>query len=306
MGVPEGTASRPTIAGLSARLRLRSRASFARRGLGSPMLVASLLILVVLAVASFTAAWWTPYSPVEQSGDALLAPSWRHPFGTDEFGRDIFVRVIFGIRLSVVVAVSTAVVAGAIGTLLGLYAGIQRGWRDSLLMRVVDFMLAFPTLVIAMSIVAILGPSTVTPTIAAIIVSIPLFARIARARTLSEREKEYVLASRALGAPPFRIMFRTILPSITGVIYVQAAIVAALAVQLEASLSFLGMGVRPPTPSLGGMLQTASSFIYTAPTYGVFPGLMLVVITTALLIVANRLGRHSEVRVDATGLEGEQ
>jgi len=276
-----------------------------RERLGSRSLIVVLSLLVALGLVSVTAALWTPYSPVEESGQALVGPTWGHPFGTDEYGRDILMRVIFGMRLSLLVAVSSAVVAGIVGTLLGLYAGFLRGWRDSLLMRIVDFMLAFPTLVIAMSIVAILGPSTETPTLAAIVVSIPLFARVARASTLSEREKEYVLAARALGAPPFRIMFRTILPAILPVVRVQAAIVAALAVQLEASLSFLGMGVRPPTPSLGAMLQTARGFVYTAPTYGVFPGVFLVLITMALLVVANTLGRQSQVRLDATGVEGE-
>lgn len=276
-----------------------------RERLGSRSLVAVLSLLLVLALVSVTAALWTPYSPVEESGQSLVGPTWSHPFGTDEFGRDILMRVIFGMRLSLLVAVSSALVAGVIGTLLGLYAGFFSGWRDSFLMRIVDFMLAFPTLVIAMLIVAILGPGTETPTLAAVIVSIPLFARVARATTLSEREKEYVLAARALGASPFRIMSRTVLPAIFPVIRVQAAIVAALAVQLEASLSFLGMGVRPPTPSLGAMLQTARGFVYAAPTYGVFPGVFLVLITMALLVVANALGRQSDVRVDATGVEGD-
>jgi peptide/nickel transport system permease protein len=145
-----------------------------------------------------------------------------------------------------------------------------------------------------MLIVAILGPGTLTPTLAAIVVSIPLFARVVRAAALSEREKEYVLASRALGSPPGRIMARTLLPAVLPVILVQAAIVAALSVQLEASLSFLGLGVRPPTPSLGAMLQSARGFLYTSPTYGIFPGLFLALITMAFLIVANALGARTQ------------
>jgi peptide/nickel transport system permease protein len=168
-------------------------------------------------------------------------------------------------------------------------------------MRIVDFMLAFPTLVIAMCIVAIIGPGTTTPTLAAVVVSIPLFARVARAAALTEREKEYVLAAQALGASPGRILVRTVLPAILPTIRVQAAIAAALAVQLEASLSFLGMGVRPPTPSLGAMLQTARGFVYSSASYGIFPGIALVIIIMALLMIANSLGTEARLTVEDPG-----
>ena len=197
--------------------------------------------------------------------------------------------VVYGARLSVLVGLCTAAAAGIVGSAIGMTAGYFGGLYDSAAMRVVDFMLAFPTLVIAMSIVAIVGPSTETPILAAIVVSVPFFARVSRAATLAEREKEYVLAARALGQSPVPIVIRQVLPAISGVLRVQAAIVGALAVQLEASLSFLGMGVRPPTPSLGAMLNAALQYLNQSWAYAVFPGLALMLIIALLLVLANAM-----------------
>ncbi|MCU1488603.1 MAG: transporter permease protein [Acidimicrobiaceae bacterium] len=257
--------------------------------------------LIVLVLISVTASLWAPYPASAQSGASLAPPSWAHPFGTDELGEDIFVRFIYGIRLSLLVAASTAVVAGVVGAAIGMAAGYVGGLVDSVMMRGVDFMLAFPTLVIAMTIVAIVGPSTATPVLATIVVSIPLFARVARASTLVERQKEYVLAARALGASSVRIMVRQILPAIMPVLRVQAAIAGALAVQLEASLSFLGMGVRPPTPSLGAMLNTARQYLSQSWSYGVFPGLGLFLIIMLLLMLANSMSDDGDAPLAKTG-----
>ncbi|MCU1494257.1 MAG: transporter permease protein [Acidimicrobiaceae bacterium] len=284
---PECRNTVSTVKDLIARSRERHRpASSSQRAI--------IGALVVLALVSVTASLWAPYAASSQSGQSLAGPSWAHPFGTDELGEDIFVRFIYGIRLSLLVAASTAVVAGAIGSAIGMAAGYVGGVLDSAMMRAVDFMLAFPTLVIAMTIVAIVGPSTATPVLATIVVSVPLFARVARASTLVERQKEYVLAARALGASSGRIMARQILPAIMPVLRVQAAIAGALAVQLEASLSFLGMGVRPPTPSLGAMLNTARQYLSQSWSYGVFPGLGLFGIIMLLIMLANSMADNGD------------
>jgi len=287
---PGGRQGAPEVLGANLRLvRLRLAIEQWRGRRGSRTQLVVTVVLVIITVASLTASLWCPYPPSSQAGASLAGPSAAHIFGTDELGEDIFVRVVYGIRLSVLVATSTAAVAGIIGSAIGMASGYLGGFYDSSIMRVVDFMLAFPTLVIAMSIVAIVGPSTETPILAAIIVSIPFFARVSRAATLAEREKEYVLAARALGQSSVPIIIRQILPAISGVLRVQAAIVGALAVQLEASLSFLGMGVRPPTPSLGAMLNAALQYLNQSWAYGVFPGLALMLVIGLLLALANAM-----------------
>ena len=227
----------------------------------------------------------------------LLGPTASHPFGTDEYGRDILSRVLYGTRISIEIGFGAAIAAAILGTLTGLYSGYRRGWPDSVITRVQDFLLGFPPLILAMIIVGILGPSTLTPLIAAVAAFFPLFGRVIRSSALVERNKEYVLASRALGARPRRILLRTLLPTVLPVVYVQAAIVAAVSVQLEASLSFLGVGVPPPTPSLGSMLSEAEGFVSIAPLYAVFPGLALAVLIGGLVLFANALGSRQAVNI---------
>jgi peptide/nickel transport system permease protein len=238
-----------------------------------------------------------PYKTGAAVANGLLGPVARHPFGTDEYGRDILSRVLYGMRISIGIGFGAAIAAAIVGTLTGLYSGYRRGWPDSVITRVQDFLLGFPPLILAMIIVGILGPSVLTPLIAAVVAFFPLFGRVIRSSALVERNKEYVLASRALGASPRRILLRTLLPTVLPVVYVQAAIVAAVSVQLEASLSFLGVGVPPPTPSLGSMLSEAEGFVSIAPFYAIFPGLALAIVIGGLVVFANGLGSRQAVNI---------
>ena len=259
----------------------------------------SAAVVILLFLSGLVIPWAAHSDPNAMGPDSLVGPSWAHPFGTDEIGRDLFVRVLYGMRISTQIAIVTAVVAGVIGTVIGLYAGYYVGWRDSIIMRIADFFLGFPALILAMIIVAVLGPSTLTPMFATILISIPLFARMVRASTLAEREKEYVLAARSLGAKPLHIMLKTILPSVSAIVLVQAAIVAALAVQIEAGLSFLGVGVPPPNPSLGSMLYSSLSYVNIAPWYGVFPGVALFLLVCSLIVFSNALEARNSIRPGA-------
>jgi peptide/nickel transport system permease protein len=263
--------------------------------LGSAGTIGFLVVLTLLAPLAGR------YEPTLTVDSQLLGPSWAHFFGTDELGRDIWSRVLYGLRTSVEIAALTALIAGLVGTAAGLYSGYFRGWRDSVIMRITDFLLGFPALVAAMIVVAIFGASKTTPIAAAIFVTIPLFARVVRGSVLAERSKEYVIAAQALGASPGRILLRTLLPAVLPVVLVQAAIAGALAVQLEAGLSFLGIGVPPPNPSLGSMLFSAKGFLYNAPLYGVFPGVALTLLVGALVVLSNAL--EARESVDVTELE---
>jgi peptide/nickel transport system permease protein len=248
--------------------------------------ILALGVVVVLALISFLVPVFDSDKPGTVVGRAFQSLSGAHPFGTDEYGRDLFIRVIDGMRVSMEIAVVTIVISGLVGSLVGLYAGYRSGWQDAVIMRIVDFLLGFPPLVLALVLSAIIGPSFLTPMFATTVISIPLFARMVRGSTLAERRKEYVTASRVSGASDLRIMLRTLVPSLRGIILVQAAIVGALAIQVEASLSFLGLGVPPPAPSLGGLLFSSLGFVGNAPFYGIFAGAALVLLIGSFMVLS--------------------
>ena len=236
-----------------------------------------ILAFTVAAIAApfLTDAGWLP-DPNFQDYDALrLSPTLEYPAGTDTLGRDNFSRIIYGGRVSLQVGLLATVGAAIIGITMGLAAGYFGKWTDSILMRLVDAILAFPGLLLAILMVAVLGPSLRNAMLAIGIGFIPSFARITRANTLSLREKEFVESSRALGAGPWRIMFRTILPNTMSPIIVQASLVMSYAILIEASLSFLGLGIQPPTPSWGYMLTAGREFITIAWWLTTFPGLAI-------------------------------
>jgi peptide/nickel transport system permease protein len=249
-------------------------------------------VLIGFAVLAVAAPLIAPYDPLAMAPiHAFAPPSHAHPFGTDEFGRDLLSRVIFGTRISVGSAAIVVLVAGTIGVSLGVLAGYHEGAVDSIIMRVIDTILAFPAMLLAMGLIAILGQGSGNAIIAAVVISIPAFARLTRATTLQLKALAYVEAVHALGASEIRVMGRTILPNCLPPVLVQAAVNATWAVLLEASLSFLGLGTAPPTPSWGQMLNTSRDYLYRAPWYGLFPGAFLTVLVLALNTLADALQR---------------
>jgi peptide/nickel transport system permease protein len=250
------------------------RLGFFRRLLSDRGAVVSLSFLVALTFATYVAIF--ALDPAVQSSDVLSGPSLQHWFGTDEYGRDLGVRLLVGARVSLEVAFGSAFLSAVIGVPIGLVAGyIGKVW-DTIPMRVLDVVLALPEVVLALVIVALLGNSTLNLVIAIGIAFIPVFARVTRASVLSIRERDYVYASRAMGASKVDTMFRTILPNVMGAIIVQLVITAAVAIVVSAALGFLGLGPPPPAPSWGGMLQTAKSYLYQNFWYAVFPGVALI------------------------------
>ncbi|MCC7280816.1 MAG: ABC transporter permease [Acetobacteraceae bacterium] len=218
---------------------------------------------------------------------SLEGPSREHWFGTDELGRDLFARSVFGARTSLSTAAGAVLIAGSIGVPVGLVGGFFGGWRDAVLMRIVDVLLALPGILLAMAMIAVLGRSQMAALVAVGITGIPGFARITRAQVLSLRARDFVTAVEALGASAGYSMMRTVLPNAWSPILVQAVVLSAVAILLEAALAFLGVGIPPPTPSWGDMLRTGKSYLYEAPTYAVLPGIVL----TLSILSLDAIGR---------------
>ncbi len=285
----------PRSAGLASAAGPASRARPAGTLAGlrrEPAACVALGVLLGLALLAVAAPLVTPDDPLRQDRESrFLPPSLRHPFGTDEFGRDLWSRAAYGGRVSLLTGAAVVLLAGGIGVPLGLAGGYAGGWAESLVMRFLDFLLAVPAILLAMAIVAVLGPGILQAVLAVAVVSIPAFARIARASTLALKEREFVVAARAMGGGPGYLLFRTILPNALSPLLVQATVAAAYAILLEAALSFLGLSARPPEPSWGSMLNTGRSFLYQAPWYGLFPGVMLTVAVLALNGLADGLQR---------------
>jgi ABC-type dipeptide/oligopeptide/nickel transport system permease subunit len=255
---------------------------------------------VVFMLAMTLTAVLAPLLPIDPLAQDLLAtlegPSATHWFGADELGRDIFARVIFGARTSLLTAVGAVVIAGSIGVPIGLVAGFFGGWRDAVLMRLVDVLLALPGILFAMALIAVLGRSQVAALVAVGITGIPGFARITRAQVLSLRKRDFVTAVEAFGASATYSMFRTVLPNAWSPILVQVVVLSSVAILLEAALAFLGVGIPPPTPSWGEMLRTGKSFLYEAPTYAVLPGLVLTLTILSLDAIGRALASVLEDR----------
>jgi peptide/nickel transport system permease protein len=235
-----------------------------------------LAIVVVLVLAAVLAPWIAPYDPAQQSWTAVRKPpSWLHLLGTDESGRDLLSRVIFGARASLLAGVVSVSIALGLGVPIGLAAGYLGGWIDALISRIADAMLACPFLILAIALAAFLGPSLTNAMIAIGITTTPIFVRLTRGQVLSVKVEDYVEAARAVGNPAWRIAVRHILPNILPALLVQATLSIATAIIAEASLSFLGLGQQPPAPSWGSMLNTAQRFMTNAPWMALWPGLAI-------------------------------
>jgi peptide/nickel transport system permease protein len=249
-----------------------------------------LVLVSVLALSAALAPWLSPHDPGRQSLiEKRAKPGGKYLLGADEFGRDILSRVIHGSRVALLVGVLSVLIALAGGLLLGTLAGWAGGWLDALMMRAIEILLAFPYLLLALAIVAALGPGALNTTIAVGIWGVPAVTRIVRGSVLALRETEYVGAARALGAPVPALLRRHILPNIVPGLIVYATLFMANAILLEAALSFLGLGVQPPTASWGLMVSTGRDVLLVAPHVATVPGLAIMVAVLAFNLVGDGL-----------------
>ena len=259
-------------------------------------LVGAALLLVLLVVAA-GAERIAPYDPTTQVlAENLAPPSARHVLGQDKLGRDILARIVYGTRVSLAVGVVTVAVSLAIGATIGALAGFAGGWVDEILMRAVDVLLAFPGLLLAIALTAVLGPSLRNVVVALCLLGWTGFARVARGEIVRLREREFVEAARALGVPERRILIRHLVPLLATPLLVQATFGMAAAIVAEASLSFLGLGAQPPTPSWGAMLNDGRAFVLVAPHLTIFPGLAILVTVLALNFLGDALRDRLDVR----------
>jgi peptide/nickel transport system permease protein len=255
------------------------------------------LLLIVIALAAPIIA---PYDPLDQNfRDALVGPSSEHWFGTDDVGRDLLSRVIYGARISLRVGLVSVAIGGGIGLLLGIIAGFYLGLTDNVIMRLMDVLLAFPGLLLALAIVAVLGPGLFNVMIAVGIGNIPVYTRLARATTLTIRERDYVTAAKAVGCSDLRMMWRYILPNAIPPVIVLATLGVAGAILTAASLSFIGVGAQPPTPEWGAILTLARQYIQKAWWFTVFPGLAIMLTVLAINMVGDALRDALDPRLRA-------
>ena len=261
-----------------------------RRLLRRPAAAAGLVVITLFVGIAVFAPWIAPYDPIATSFSTVRkAPSALHWFGTDEIGRDVLSRIVFGARASLLAGVVSVLISLAVGVPVGLLAGYAGGKTDMLISRVTDAMLACPFLILAIALAAFLGPSLTNAMIAIGISATPVFIRLTRGTTLAVKAEDFVLAARAIGNDPLRIAVRHVLPNIFAPLLVQATLAIAAAVIAEASLSFLGLGQQPPQPSWGSMLNVAKNYIDNAPWMAIWPGLSIFVLVLSFNLVGDGL-----------------
>jgi peptide/nickel transport system permease protein len=286
-------------AGRSQRRARRSglRYFFKRFASESPLNVLALAIIVVFLILCIGGEILAPYDPIETSAsDRLLSPSWDHPFGTDEVGRDVMSRVMSGARYSLGIAVLILVIAIPVGTLVGVIAGYWGGLVDELLMRLTDIFLAFPAIILAMAIAAALGPNLRNTVIALTAVYWPWYARLVRGQILQIKEQDYIEAGRALGVSTRRLVMRHILPNSMAPIIIQGTIDVGFAVLATSSLSFIGLGAQPPTPEWGTMITNSRTYFRVAWWYFTFPGIALMLTVVGFNLLGDGLRDYFDPR----------
>lgn len=252
--------------------------------------MAGMVILILFVITAIMAPVISPYDPMAQNlQEGLRPPSIHHPFGQDKLGRDILSRVIFGSRVSLKVGLIAVTVSLIIGTLLGSWAGFASGAVDHIITRLIDIVMAFPGILLALAVMAVLGPSLNNVILALCLVSWVGFARLARGQVLSIKERDYIQAAKAVGASPLRLLFVHIFPNIISPLLVEATFGIGSAIVAEAGLSFLGLGVQPPTPSWGSMLNEGRQFMMQAPHMTIFPGLAIMLVVMAINFLGDGL-----------------
>jgi peptide/nickel transport system permease protein len=273
--------------------RRRSQLSRLERTLGGRGGLVGAGILLVLVLVAVLAPLLAPHSPEQiDAARVLAAPDLSHPFGSDALGRDVLSRVLYAFRTSLAISIGSVALAMLAGVPLGLIAGYRGGWVDAVLMRPLDMLLALPALLLAVSLVSILGPGSFVVLVAIAVIYLPILARVLRSSVLVVRERPYVLGARARGVGPLGIMVRHVLPNAVGPVLVQATVLMGFALQVEAALSFLGLGAQPPTPSLGLMLLDGYQVLQQAWWVDVFPGLAIALTVVAFLLIGDGLRRR--------------
>ena len=248
-----------------------------------------LLVLFFVAVALF-APVIAPYDPLKNNlSQTLILPGSTHLFGTDELGRDILSRIIFGAQLSLIEGLASVFLAMIIGVPIGVFSGYMGGKVDTILMRLIDILLAFPGVLLAVAIISILGPSLTNAMISVGIYTVPMFARLARGSTLSVKEEPYIEACRAIGISSFKILYRHIFPNISAHLFVMATLRVGMSILTASSLSFLGLGAQPPSPEWGAMLSNGRSYLLVAPHLVIFPGLAIILLVLGINLLQDGL-----------------
>ncbi len=257
-----------------------------------------MLIVALTVVAAIVGPFVVPFDPASQNlSQRLFGPSWTHPFGLDELGRDILSRLLIGARISLLVGLAVVSISATAGTLVGALAGYAGGWVDTVAGRLMDVLLAFPGILLAIALVAALGPSLTHVVLALVSIGWVSYARLVRGLVLKIRELEYVQAARAVGAPLGRILTRHVIPATLSAVAVQATLGMAGAIIAEASLSFLGLGVQPPTPSWGTMLDAGRSHLFDAPHLTVLPGLAIALLVLGFNFAGDALRDRFDPRL---------
>lgn len=271
--------------------RRRSRALEVFRGLLSdPVGCTALIILTLVLVLALFAPLIAQFDPLVQNRRAILkAPSLLHWFGTDDIGRDVFARVLYGTRISLFVGLMVVIITMIVGGLIGMISGYFGGWTDTIVQRVVEALDTLPSLVFSLFIAAMLGPSVRNVVIAVTLAQIPRFVRVVRSEMIKIRGHDFISASRVLGASPLRIMITHGIPNLMPTMLVLGSLAFGVAIMTEAALSFLGVGTPPPNPSLGTMLSQGTRYISSAPWLIIFPGLMLTISVLALNLIGDAL-----------------
>jgi peptide/nickel transport system permease protein len=267
------------------------------RSSASRFIITGGLMLAVLALLAVAAPLVVPHDPETVEVHRVLgAPDLQHLFGSDVLGRDVLSRVVYALRISLLVSISAVAASLVLAVPLGLLAGYFGSWIDTTISRSVDMILVLPAMLLAITFIAILGPGSVVATLAIAVIYLPILARVMRASTLVVTRNDYVAGSRARGASHLRVIVQHVAPNALGPVIVQASVLCAFALQLEAGLSFLGLGVQPPTPSLGGMLADGRDVLSQAPWVEIFPGLAIVVAVLAFSFLGEGLRRAFDPR----------
>ncbi len=254
-----------------------------------PAAAAALSVFIAMGLVAIFAGQLAPYNPLlHDEANTLLGPSMQHPFGTDRFGRDVFSRVLYGARISLIVGTVSVIVGTALGTALGIISAYVAGVTDLVIQRVVDAIMAFPHILMALFLVVVLEPSPVSVIIGIVVAFVPQVARIARGQALAVKAEPYVMAARSLGGSPMRIVIRHVLPNSLSPVIIHATGFMEGAVLTEATLSFLGLGVPPPDPSWGRMLKEGSEgYLEAAPWLTIFPGLALTALVFCVALIGD-------------------